>query len=445
MSEKLLQNPTVAIVGRPNVGKSTFFNRLVGDRKAIESETPGTTRDRIYSKAEWCGREFTLIDTAGLFDSASEKDISKLTKVSIDVAISQADIIIFLVDVTEITQDDREVAKILRKSGKKVFLLANKADNATREIPTQEVFSLGFGQPNYISAISGRSVGDFLDLLTADFSTEKPVVEKTRIIDVAFVGRPNVGKSTLLNYLAGEEKAIVSDIPGTTRDTTDATIDFAGEKIRFIDTAGIRRRGKVEVGIEKFSVIRTMKALDDSSVVVILIDAEEGLTNQDAHLAGNAKDQGKSIIIAVNKFDLWDNEADEDIKNKMSRALGKLQADLAFIPFVPVIFLSAKTGKNQTVLLKKIVEVYKQRFVEVEKEELLEIIRAAADRNPQIPKIIDFYQEKTNPIVFKLICPNKNHYHFSHLRYLENVIRDHYPFTGTPIFIDIIDLHNKNK
>lgn len=439
MKEKMLQNPTIAIVGRPNVGKSTFFNRLVGSRRAIESEIPGTTRDRIYAQAEWCSKQFTLIDTAGLLDKNSEKDISQLTKISIDVAISQADILIFLTDVTEITEEDREIAKILRKSNKKIFLVANKADNSVREIPSKAVFQLGFGQPDYLSAISGRGVGDFLDKLTVNFSKENEVKVKEKIINVSLVGRPNVGKSTLLNSVLGEEKAIVSSIPGTTRDTTDGIVDFAGEKIRFVDTAGIRRRGKVEVGIEKFSVIRTMKALDDSSVVVILIDAEEGLTNQDAHVIGHAKEQGKSIVIAVNKFDLWDNDGDEEIKNKMAVTLGKLQHDLAFVPFVPVVFLSAKTGANQKVLLKKIIEVYNQRFIEIDKEELKEIIFAAKDRNPQIPKIIDFYQEKTNPVVFKLICPNKNHYHFSHLRYLENVIRDSYPFIGTPIFIDIID------
>lgn len=438
MKEQTLQNPIVAIVGRPNVGKSTFFNRLVDNRKAIESETPGTTRDRIYSEAQWCGKEFTVIDTAGLLDRASEKDISKLTKISIEVAISQADIIIFLVDATEITQDDREIAKILRQSGGKIFLVANKADNAEREVPSKEIFTLGFGQPYFLSAISGRGVGDFLDTLTKDFSIEKKLLGKEKTIDVALVGRPNVGKSTLLNSLANETRAIVSTVPGTTRDTIDATIESAGKKIRFIDTAGIRRRGKVEAGIEKFSLIRTMKALDDSSVVVILIDADEGLTNQDAHITGYAKDKGKSIIIAVNKFDLWDNQTESDIHDKMSQTLGRLQNDLAFIPFVPVIFLSAKTGTNQKILLKKIVEVYKQRFVEIEKGELKELINEAAAKNPQVGKIIDFYQEKTNPVVFKLVCRNKNLFHFSHLRYLENVIRDRFPFTGTPIFIDFL-------
>lgn len=434
--------PVVAIVGRPNVGKSTFFNRLVGNRRAIESSVPGTTRDRIYADAEWCGKGFTLIDTAGLFDSVSSKDMAKLTKVSIEIAIEEADIIIFLIDVTEITSVDLEIAKLLRKSGKKIFLLANKADNASREVETQEIFRLGFGQAHFASSISGRGVADFLDKLTADFSDEQLPNKKTNTIDVALVGRPNVGKSTLLNAIAGTSIAIVSETPGTTRDTTDATINFGGEKIKFLDTAGIRRRGKVESGIEKFSVIRTMKALDSSAVTVILVDAEEGITNQDSHIAGYAKDLGKSIIIAVNKFDLWDKLFAADIKKEMSLALGKLQKDLAFIPFVPVIFISAKTGQNQKILLKKIIEVYKQRFIQVDSDELKEIIAEAAERNQQLPKILDFYQEKTNPVVFKLVCENKIAFHFSHLRYLENSIRDQYPFTGTPFFIDIIEQKN---
>jgi len=256
------------------------------------------------------------------------------------------------------------------------------------------------------------------------------------------VGRPNVGKSTLLNSIAGSSVAIVSETPGTTRDTIDTTANFGGEKIKFLDTAGIRRRGKVESGIEKFSVIRTMKALDSCAVTVMLIDGEEGITNQDSHIAGYAKDLGKSIIIAVNKFDLWDSSSKIEIKEKMSIALNKLQKDLAFIPFVPVIFISAKTGQNQKILLKKIVEVYKQRFIQIEKDELKEIIAEAAERNQQLPKILDFYQEKTNPVVFKLVCRNKTNFHFSHLRYLENSIRDRYPFTGTPFFIDIIERTN---
>lgn len=432
------EKPVVAIVGRPNVGKSTFFNRVAGERKAIESEIPGTTRDRLYFSTEWCGKPFTLIDTAGILDDVSEALISELTRESVDIAIDQADIIIFLIDQGEILSEDREIAKTLRKSNKKIFLVANKADNQEKEVPNKAVFSLGFGEPQFISAISGRGVADFLDLMTADFSSEVAPEKESPEINVAIAGRPNVGKSTLLNSLTGENKAIVSEIPGTTRDTTDAIIEYKSEKIRLVDTAGIRRRGKIEQGIEKFSIIRTTKAIESSNVVVVMIDAEEGLTNQDAHIIGEAKDLGKSIIVAINKFDLWDEDEEDDIKTKMSLMLGILQNDLAFIPFAPAIFISAKTPKNTEVLLKKIVEVYKQRFIQVDEESLKQIIKEASERNPQLPRIIYFYQEKTNPIVFKLVCKNPKDFHFSHLRYLENVLRDNYPFTGTPIFIDLI-------
>jgi len=444
MNEKI-QQPKVAIIGRPNVGKSTLFNRLVGKRKAIESETPGTTRDRIYDEVLWLGKKFTLIDTAGLMDKNSIKEIKELTEISINIAIDQADVIVFLVDTQEILIEDKEIAKRIRKSGKRTLLVANKADNSNREVPSREILSLGFGQPLFVSAISGRGIGDFLDILTESFPKKIISNPDKNAINIAIVGRPNVGKSTLLNSFVGEEKAIVSNIPGTTRDTNDSLLVYNNQKLLFVDTAGIRRRGKVEKGIEKYSVIRTYGAIDSSEIIVILIDANDGVTNQDAHLIGHAKDQGKSIIIAVNKFDIWDNKNAEEIKEKMAKTLAILQKELAFVPFVPIIFLSAKTGKNQKVLLNKIIEVYKQRFVEVDKNEIKNIINSALERNSQVPKIFDFYQERTNPVVFKLVCRNKELFHFSHLRFLENIIRDHYPFVGTPIFIDLIDLKVKKK
>jgi len=315
--------------------------------------------------------------------------------------------------------------------------VVNKADNAKREMVTHELLSLGFKNPNFVSAISGRGLADFLDLLTADFSAATASKSSEEIIDVAIVGRPNVGKSTLLNTLVGEEKAIVSKIPGTTRDTTDAIINFKNQKIRVVDTAGIRRPGKIGRQIEKFSVIRALRAIKESTVVIILFDGIEGVTNQDAHLAGFAKDQGKSIIVAINKLDLWNNP--KKIEERKAFILNKLRLDLAFLPFVPVIFISAKTGANLKIVLKKIIEVYNQRFIKIEKNKLKKLIDGASTRNNQIPQIIDFYQEKVNPIVFKLVCKNKNSFHFSHLRYLENVIRDEYPFFGTPIFIDLIN------
>ena len=430
------QQPIVAIVGRPNVGKSTFFNRICGSRIAIESDIPKTTRDRIYGNADWCGKSFILVDTAGLFEKDRNDNLQEITKSAVETAIKEADKIIFLLDATDsVTSYDREIAKALHKSSKDIFLVVNKADNAKREVVTHELLSLGFKNPNFVSAISGRGIADFLDILTTDFSTAATSKSSEEIINVAIVGRPNVGKSTLLNSISGKEFSIVNKSPGTTRDNVDALVDFAGKKIKFIDTAGIRRPGKIDRQIEKFSVIRALRAIKDSSVVIILLDGIEGITNQDAHLAGFAKERGKSIVLAINKIDIWQESISGE---KMAFLLDKLQLDLAFLPFVPVIFISAKIGSNLKIMLKKIVEIYNQRFIKIEDNQLKEIM-SIADRNKQLPQIIDFYQEKTNPVVFKLVCKNKNSFHFSHLRYLENVIRDEYPFFGTPIFIDLIN------
>ena len=431
-----IQQPIVAIVGRPNVGKSTFFNRICGSRIAIESDIPKTTRDRIYGNADWCGKSFILVDTAGLFEKDRNDNLQEITKSAVETAIKEADKIIFLLDATDsVTSYDREIAKALHKSSKDIFLVVNKADNAKREVVTHELLSLGFKNPNFVSAISGRGIADFLDILTTDFSTAATSKSSEEIINVAIVGRPNVGKSTLLNSISGKEFSIVNKSPGTTRDNVDALVDFAGKKIKFIDTAGIRRPGKIDRQIEKFSVIRALRAIKDSSVVIILLDGIEGITNQDAHLAGFAKERGKSIVLAINKIDIWQESISGE---KMAFLLDKLQLDLAFLPFVPVIFISAKIGSNLKIMLKKIVEIYNQRFIKIEDNQLKEIM-SIADRNKQLPQIIDFYQEKTNPVVFKLVCKNKNSFHFSHLRYLENIIRDKYPFFGTPIFIDLIN------
>lgn len=428
--------PKIAIVGRPNVGKSTFFNRLVGKRKAIESDIPGTTRDRIYGHGEWNGKQFSLIDTAGLLDETSEKEIADLSRISIEIAIDESDIIVFLVDVNDIASKDREIGKILHKSKKKVLLVANKADNEKKEATTKDLLSLGFGEANFVSAISGRGTGDFLDLLVKDLPKTTKEKKDENTIDVAIIGRPNVGKSTLLNSILGKSKALVSEIPGTTRDSVDAEIIFEGQRLRFVDTAGIRRRGKIDQGIEKFSVLRTLLAIEDSKVVVILFDAKEGLTNQDAHIIGTAKDQGKSIVLVVNKFDLFEEEKRPEI---LAGTLAKMRKDLAFVPYAPVVFMSAKTGENQKILLKKVVETFEARFIEIPKDELSEIIHDALERNPQIRKVSDFYQERVNPPVFKLVTKNRKDIHFSHLRYLENVIRDQVEYIGVPIFIDIIE------
>ncbi len=435
------QKPIVAIVGRPNVGKSTFFNRLCGKRKAIESEISGTTRDRIYENVNWCGKSFIAVDCAGLFENDKIDPFAEETKKAVISAISEAKIIVFLVDVNKVNDFDRKIAKLLHQSKKSILLVANKTDNQNMEITSKEILSLGFGNPHFLSAISGRNVGDFLDILTFNLTSniDLTVEKEEEIINVAIFGRQNVGKSTLLNSLSNREKSIVSAVPGTTRDTVDEIVNFADKKIKIVDTAGIRKRGKIEQGIEKFSVLRAVSSLKKSQVVIIVIDAEEGLTNQDAHIAGIAKDEGKSIIVAINKFDIWDNLDEKKKKEKMAKFIHQLQNDLAFLPYVPVIFISAKEKNNLKILLKKIIEIYKERFVEIDENELAEIITEAKMSNPQLPANFSLYQEKTNPPIFKMKVRNKSRVHFSHLRYLENRIRDKFPYTGTPIFIDIIE------
>jgi len=436
---KNYQQPLVAIVGRPNVGKSTFFNRLIGRRQAIESEIPRTTRDRLYSEVNWCGKDFILIDTAGLLEKDKKDDLVAITRSSVQIAIEEADIIIFLIDAKSGTAAyDREIAKKLHKTKKPVFLIANKADNSKREIITREMLSLGFGKPNFVSAISGRRVADFLDKLTLNLRFNKSETPD-KYINVAIIGRPNVGKSTLLNTLVGKEKVIVSESPGTTRDAIDAIINFAGQKIRIVDTAGIRRRGKIDQGVEKISTIRALKIIRNCSVGIILIDGTQGITNQDAHLAGFTKEQGKSIILAVNKIDNWP----EDLKKeKITKTISDLQNKLAFLPFAPVIFISAKENINTKVLLKKIIEVYSTRFILIPESGQKILISRIRDGNQQLSEILKFWQEKINPPVFKITVKNKKRFHFSHLRYLENCVRDYYPFLGTPIFIDLVSPRN---
>jgi len=436
---KKIQQPIVAIVGRPNVGKSTFFNRICGKRTAIESEIPRTTRDRLYSEVNWCGKDFILIDTAGLLEKDKKDDLVAITRSSVQIAIEEADIIIFLIDAKSGTAAyDREIAKKLHKTKKPVFLIANKADNSKREIITREMLSLGFGEPNFVSAISGRHVADFLDKLTLTLGFNKSETPD-KYINVAIIGRPNVGKSTLLNTLVGKEKVIVSESPGTTRDAIDAIINFAGQKIRIVDTAGIRRRGKIDQGVEKISTIRALKIIRNCSVGIILIDGTQGITNQDAHLAGFTKEQGKSIILAVNKIDNWP----EDLKKeKITKTISDLQNKLAFLPFAPVIFISAKENINTKVLLKKIIEVYSTRFILIPESEQKILISRIRDGNQQLSEILKFWQEKINPPVFKITVKNKKRFHFSHLRYLENCVRDYYPFLGTPIFIDLVSPRN---
>jgi len=438
--------PVVAIIGRPNVGKSTFFNRLCGKRKAIESALEKTTVDRIYGGVNWCGKKFSLIDTAGIYENDKNDQLQKNISDNINLAIEQSDLIIFLVDVMVAHSYDREIAKLLRKSNKKILLVANKSDNQTREIVSRELLSLGLGEPIFISAISGRGVGDLLEKISQELLKSKNVRKlQENIISISLIGRPNVGKSTILNSLLGEDRAIVSSIPGTTRDINDALISFRGTKYRVVDTAGIRRRGKIDSEIEKFSIIRSVNAIKESDVSIIIIDADEGITNQDAHIAGTAKDMGKSIIIAINKFDIWDQLAEEKKKEKMAIMIEELRRNLAFLPYVPIVFVSGLEKTNIKKLLSEAKDLFSERNRIIDAEEVEKIGLEAKSNNQQFPNFYSFYQERSNPPVFKLEVRDKKRVHFSHLRYLENFIRNYYPFRGTPIFIDLLEKSKKTK
>ena len=437
MSSSIL--PRVAIVGKPNVGKSTLFNRICKKRRAIESEISGTTRDRLEDIATWCGRDFILADTAGLITEKKDffrDDVNAI----ITKTIEESDLVVFLVDINQAVDNiDRELAKIVHKSGKKVILVANKVDNSEREEAKKDLFSLGFDQPCFVSAISGRNVGDMLDLITNNLPKTTRKIKKTAEATLAIVGRPNVGKSTLINALVGKNVSLTSEIPGTTRDIIESEIEFLGKKIKIVDTAGIRRRGKIEKGIEKYSVLRAMKAIDEAEVVVILVNAEEGLVAGDVHLAGYAKERGKSIVIAVNKIDIWDELSDDEKELKKSKMISILQNDLAFIPYVPVVFISGLKKENLSPLLKNVVKVRSKRFTKIEPETLKEMYKNAQERLGQLPNIYDIYQDNINPIVIKIVVKNKKVFHFSFARFLENFIRDQIDLTGTPIFIDLIE------
>ena len=438
--------PVVAIIGRPNVGKSTFFNRLCGKRKAIESALEKTTVDRIYGGVNWCGKKFSLIDTAGIYENDKNDQLQKNISDNINLAIEQSDLIIFLVDVMVAHSYDREIAKLLRKSNKKILLVANKSDNQTREIVSRELLSLGLGEPIFISAISGRGVGDLLEKISQELPKSKNVRKlQENIISISLIGRPNVGKSTILNSLLGEDRAIVSSIPGTTRDINDALISSRGTKYRVVDTAGIRRRGKIDSEIEKFSIIRSVNAIKESDVSIIIIDADEGITNQDAHIAGTAKDMGKSIIIAINKFDIWGQLAEEKKKEKMATMIEELRRNLTFLPYVPIVFVSGLEKTNIKKLLSEAKDLFSERNRIIDAEEVEKIGLEAKSNNQQFPNFYSFNQERSNPPVFKLEVRDKKRVHFSHLRYLENFIRNYYPFRGTPIFIDLLEKSKKTK
>jgi GTP-binding protein len=426
--------PLIAIVGRPNVGKSTLFNRIIGQRRSIVTDEPGITRDRIYGETTWNGRSFEIVDTGGIVPG-EESEIPMRIFEQAQVAIKNASLIFFVVDGrSAITASDQELANLLRRTRKTTLLVINKIDSEKQSPEVAEFFRLGFQQVFPVSSEHGRGITELLDhaaiLLPA---TDEPVNDATREIRVAIIGRPNVGKSTLLNKLAGEERAMVSPIAGTTRDAVDTIVEHDGQTIRFIDTAGIRRKGKTELKAEKLSVVMARRHLERSDVAILVIDALEGVTSVDAHIGGYAHEAGRSVIIAVNKWDAVSKT--HSITADYER---EVREKLKFLSFAPIVFISAKTGQRVQKLFGAIKEVHDARFVRVPTRDLNEFLRQDVLSRGGLPsdvKIRYIAQVKVNPPTFVMFSNKMRKLHFSFERFIENRIRERFPFTGTPIII----------
>jgi len=456
--------PLVAIVGRPNVGKSTFFNRMLADQVAVVEDLPGTTRDRIYGDTDWNGREFTLIDTGGL-ELSSEipvgqvglngqpGDIMKNVRAQAELAIEEADVIVFMVDARSgIAAADEEVADLLRRTEKPVILAANKADNAARRQDAVEFYSLGLGEPIPISSIQGTGTGDLLDRIVEELPTAdetENAEEEDEVPRIAIVGRPNVGKSSLLNAILGVQRAIVSEVPGTTRDAIDTEMEFEGRKLMLIDTAGIRRRGRVIPGVEKYSVIRSSRAIERCDVALVLIDASEGLAAQDTHIAGEIHERAKGVIVVVNKWDLAQAQRraaregqlpDPEEEIESAERYRKIIAEgLKFIPYAPIVFASATTGYHVKSLLETALNISDMRYLRVPTSRLNEVVqdairryRPAAIRGKPL-KVFYATQVRVNPPTFVFFVNDPQAVHFGYERYLENQLRQAFSFKGTAI------------
>jgi GTP-binding protein len=446
-----MNKPIVALVGRPNVGKSTLFNRLTGERKAIVDDIPGTTRDRLMSEAEWTGRPFYVIDTGGIDPSVGGRtplsvgsaNFIEEIKAQAEIAIEDADTILFVVDaIAGVTPADQEVAEILRRKQKTIngelvppiLLVANKADSKTFREDVYQFYELGMGEPFAVSAVHGTGTGDLLDALVATFP-EDLEKEEDDSVKIALVGKPNVGKSSLLNRLIGKERMIVSSIPGTTRDAIDSKMEVDGLPITLIDTAGIRRRGKVEQGVEKYSVLRSMRAIERADVALLLIDAIEGITAQDAHIAGYILEARKSCVVVVNKWD-----AIEKDNHTMVAFTEQIRKDLNFMDYVPLLFISAKTGQRVEQVIPMALKVQEERLARMTTSALNRIIQHVQDmhtpsRAGRVFKMYYGTQVRSDPPTFLIYCNEPKLAHFTFIRFIENTIREEYPFTGTPIFI----------
>ncbi len=430
-----MAKPVVAVVGRPNVGKSTLFNKLIGKRMSIVDDTPGVTRDRIYGDAEWCGYQMMLIDTGGIEPGTDDVILAGMRNQA-QLAIEMANVIVFVVDLKcGVTASDSDVAAMLQKSGKPVVLCVNKCDKLG-DLPLDfyEFYNLGLGDPVAVSSVHGHGTGDLLDEVVKYLPKHESDEFESEVINVAVIGKPNAGKSSLVNAVTGEERAIVSDIAGTTRDAIDTLVENKFGKFNFTDTAGLRRKSKVDDKLEKYSVIRARMAIERSDVCVIMIDGTDGFTEQDSKVAGLALEQGKACIIAVNKWDIVEKDG-----RTMDSYRKSLMKDFSFMPFAPIIFISAKTGQRLDRLFELIKYVHEQNTMRISTGRLNDILAEATAR-VQPPtdkgrrlKIYYMTQASTKPPTFVCFCNRADLFHFSYQRYLENQIRSTFGLEGTPV------------
>lgn len=430
-----MARPTVAIVGKPNVGKSTFFNYLIGERKSIVEDTPGVTRDRVYGETNWRGRKFTLIDTGGI-EEKSQDVIASQMRIQAEIAIELSDVVVFMTDVTTgITPIDKEIALMLKRAKKKVVLVCNKVDDFKKfENDVYEFYNLGFGTPNPVSSANAKGIGDVLDKIYEELPEETADEQDDDKIKVAVIGKPNVGKSSLINKILGENRLIVSNIAGTTRDAIDSEFENQYGKYMFIDTAGLRRHSKVEENIEKYSVLRTSLAVERADVCILMIDANEGVTEQDTKIAGLAHESGKGVIIAINKWDEYEKE-----NGTLEQYTKDVYNKLAYLSYAPIIFISAKTGQRVEKIFNLINEVANNNAFRISTSNLNELLAEAVamvqpptDKGRRL-KIFYMTQVGTKPPTFAVFVNSKTLFHFSYERYLVNKLREEYGFKGTPI------------
>ncbi len=438
--------PIVAIVGRPNVGKSTFFNYVVGKRISIVEDTPGVTRDRVYADANWRGRSFTLVDTGGIEPESNDVILSQMREQA-NLAINMADVILFLTDIKQgVTSADHDIALMIRKSNKPIILVCNKADNYGKD-PDElyEFYNLGLGEPHRVSSVNAIGIGDVLDVIYESLPPKSADEDETDVIKVAIIGKPNVGKSSLVNKILGEKRVIVSDIAGTTRDAIDSRFENEHGKYIFIDTAGIRKKNKVSENLERYSVMRSLLAVERADVCILMLDANEGVTEQDAKIAGEAHEAGKGIIIVVNKWDEYEKE-----NGTLEKYKKDVYNKLAYLSYAPMLFISAKTGQRVNKLFELINSVASQNAMRVSTSvlnqvlnEAIAIVQPPTDKGRRL-RIFYMTQGSTKPPTFIVFVNDKKLFHFSYERYLINQIRKEFGLTGTPVRMIVREKREKD-